>query len=91
MAKLDVEKLQQIARGEIKASEVLDVNVDQMAAVLMVGHLLYENGKLAEAQRIFDGLLLLDTQKSFPACHAGIDLPKATAIPNRLSPLHPRD
>jgi tetratricopeptide (TPR) repeat protein len=65
MAKLDVEKLQQIARGEIKAREVLEVNPDQMAAVLTVGHLLYENGKLAEAQRIFDGLLVLDSKNPF--------------------------
>jgi tetratricopeptide (TPR) repeat protein len=65
MAKLDAEQVQKIARGEIKAAEILDVNADQMAAVLAVGHLLYENGKLAEAQRIFDGLLVLDANNPF--------------------------
>src|SRR5262249_2636053 len=65
MPKLDAEKLQKIARGEIKATEVMDVNADQVAAVLSVGHMLYENGKLEEAKRIFDGLLLLDTKNPF--------------------------
>jgi len=65
MPKLDAEKLQKIARGEVKATEVMDVNADQVAAVLSVGHMLYENGKLEEAKRIFDGLLLLDTKNPF--------------------------
>ena len=65
MAKLDAEQIQKIASGELKAAEILEVNADQMAAVLSVGHILYENGKLAEAQRIFDGLLVLDVKNPF--------------------------
>lgn len=65
MAKLDGEQLQRIARGEIKTAQILDINADQMAAVLLVGHMLYENGRLAEAQKIFDGLLILDTKNPF--------------------------
>jgi tetratricopeptide (TPR) repeat protein len=68
MAKLDAERLQKIASGELKSSEILDINADQMAAVLAVGHILYENGKLAEAQKIFDGLLVLDGKN--PLLHA---------------------
>ncbi len=65
MAKLDAEEIQKIARGELKTAQILDINADQMAAVLHVGHLFYENGKIEVAQKIFEGLLVLDTRNPF--------------------------
>ena len=65
MATFDGEQIQKIARGEIQTAQILDINPDQMAAVLLAGHLFYENGKFSEAQKIFEGLLILDTRNPF--------------------------
>jgi tetratricopeptide (TPR) repeat protein len=65
VATLDADQIQKIARGEIETAQILDINEDQMAAVLLAGYFFYENGKLPVAQEIFEGLLILDTGNPF--------------------------
>ena len=65
MPRLDGNEIQKIARGELKTAQILDVDADQMAAILMVGHVFYDQGKIDEAQKIFEGLLVLDTKNPY--------------------------
>jgi Tfp pilus assembly protein PilF len=65
MPRLDGKQVGKIARGELKTAQIVDIDADQIAAALMVGHLLHQQGKIQEAQKIFEGLLVLDTKNPF--------------------------
>jgi Tfp pilus assembly protein PilF len=65
MPDITEQDLEKIRSGQLKASEIFPVQPDQIAAVLLVGHIFYLQGKTEEAQKIFEGLLVLDTKNPF--------------------------
>lgn len=68
MAKLDQEQVQNLKSGKLKMAQVFPVDAEHVASVLLVGHLFYAQGKIPAAQRIFEGLLILDSRN--PYVHA---------------------
>src|SRR5262249_33399363 len=50
---------------EIKLAQVFDVDARQIAALLMTGHNLYAQGRLDDAQKIFEGLVVLDAKNPY--------------------------
>ena len=44
----------------ISMSELIDLKKEQIAEVMVIGYTLYEQGRLKEAARIFEGLLVID-------------------------------
>src|SRR5215831_5755713 len=53
---------------EFKRAQILAIDATQIAAVFLVGHLFYKEGKISEAQKLFEGLLILDGRN--PYIHA---------------------
>ena len=62
MPQIGLEELQKIRSGELKVSDLLPAQPDQIAALLMVGHIFYLQGKADDAKRIFEGLYVLDSK-----------------------------
>jgi len=59
------EKVEKFKKGEIKLAEVFDIDARQVAALLMTGHNLYAQGRMEDAQKIFEGLAVLDSQNPY--------------------------
>ena len=68
MADAAREKRTRFLKGEIKLDEALEMTPAQLAALLQTGHVLLEQGRLAEARKIFEGLAVLDNGN--PYIHA---------------------
>jgi tetratricopeptide (TPR) repeat protein len=49
----------------ISLSELIDLKKEQIAEVMAIGYTLYEQGRLKEAARIFEGLLVLDPDNAY--------------------------
>jgi cytochrome c-type biogenesis protein CcmH/NrfG len=49
----------------ISMSELIDLKKEQIAEVMVIGYTLYEQGRLKEAARIFEGLLVLDPDNAY--------------------------
>src|SRR5580765_4794729 len=65
MANVDKEKVEKFNKGELKLAQLFDVDAKQVAALLLTGHNLYQQGKLEEAKRIFEGLAVLDGKNPY--------------------------
>ena len=65
MANVDKEKVDKFNKGEIKLAQLFDVDANQVAALLLTGHNLFQQGKLDEAKRIFEGLAVLDGKNPY--------------------------
>ncbi len=65
MPEIDAQQLEKIRSGELKISEILPVQPDQIAAVLLVGHIFYLQGRADDARKIFEGLYVLDSKNPF--------------------------
>lgn len=68
MGNANKEKLAKFRNGEVKLAELFNVDARQVAALLLTGHNLYQQGKLDEAKAIFEGLSVLDGRN--PYVHA---------------------
>jgi len=62
---IDKEKIEQFKRGELKLGQVLNIDAKQVAALMMTGHTLYSEGRLDEAQKVFEGLAVLDGRNPY--------------------------
>jgi Putative Zn-dependent protease, contains TPR repeats len=60
MAKLSAEKIENFKKGKINLSQVFEVDAKQTAALLTVGHVLYEQGRYPESRAIIEGCVVLD-------------------------------
>jgi len=49
----------------IAMAELLDLKKEQIAAIMMIGYRLYEQGRLKEAAKIFEGLAVLDQRNAY--------------------------
>src|SRR5205085_4121181 len=47
-------------KGNLSLAQLLQVDAKQAAALLMLGHTLYEQGRYQESKNLFEGLLVLD-------------------------------
>jgi tetratricopeptide (TPR) repeat protein len=65
MTEINAQQLEKIRQGELKLSEILPVQSDQIAAVLLVGHIFYLQGRTDDAHKIFEGLHVLDSKNPF--------------------------
>ena len=65
MANIDQAKLEKFGKGELKLAQLFDVDSSQVAALLMTGHNLYQQGHLEEAKKIFEGLAVLDGKNPY--------------------------
>ena len=68
MPKPGKEKLERFKKGELRLAQVFDVDAQQIAALLLLGHRLYQQGQLKKAKQIFQGLAVLDGRN--PYVHA---------------------
>lgn len=55
----------EIVRQSIRLSDLLDLKKEQIAAVMVIGYRLYEQGRLKQAVRIFEGLAVLDQNNAY--------------------------
>jgi Flp pilus assembly protein TadD len=60
MAEIDKSKLDRYRKGELKFLQVFNITKWQMASVIACGHNFFSEGKLEDAQKIFEGLAVLD-------------------------------
>jgi tetratricopeptide (TPR) repeat protein len=60
MAGIDKTKLEQYRKGELKFTQIFELNGTRMAAVLAAGHNFFSEGRLEEARKIFEGLAVID-------------------------------
>ncbi|MCI0417270.1 tetratricopeptide repeat protein [bacterium] len=61
MVKAAEERLEKFRNGELTMAEVFKVNAKEVAALLLTGHNLYEQGRFEDAKNIFEGLVTLDS------------------------------
>jgi len=59
MPRLKVEEIERIRKGEITLAQVVKMSPKQVAALLITGHKLYQQGRLKDATNIFEGIALL--------------------------------
>ena len=59
MPRLKIEEIERIRKGEITLAQVVKMSPKQVAALLITGHKLYQQGKLKDATNIFEGIALL--------------------------------
>jgi tetratricopeptide (TPR) repeat protein len=67
MAGIDKTKLEQYRKGELKFTQIFELNGARMAAVLACGHNFFSEGRLEDARKIFEGLAVIDPM--FPYIH----------------------
>ncbi|HSE42988.1 MAG TPA: type III secretion protein [Acidobacteriota bacterium] len=65
MPGIDKAKLDKYRSGEIKFVQIFNINAQQVASLLIVGHNFYSQGRLNEAQAIFEGLAVLDATNPY--------------------------
>ena len=67
MAGIDKTKLEQYKKGDLKFTQIFELNGARMAAVLTCGYNFFSEGRLDEARKIFEGLAVIDP--AFPYIH----------------------
>ncbi|HQO24410.1 MAG TPA: tetratricopeptide repeat protein [Acidobacteriota bacterium] len=65
-------KRNRFLKGEITLDEALDMTPTQLAALFHTGHALVEQGRLAEARLIFEGLAVLDSGNAMVHAMLGV-------------------
>ena len=65
MAGIDKTKLEQYRKGELRFTQIFDLNGPRMAAVLACGHNFFLEGRLEEAKKIFEGLAVIEPKFSY--------------------------
>jgi thioredoxin-like negative regulator of GroEL len=75
-----------LQRGDLNLAQALGISVEEEAILAQQGYELMKDGRLLDAQRIFDGLALLNPQNSYYHTALGnikkaLDLP-AEALPH---------
>ena len=65
MAQLDKGKLEKYRKGELKFMQIFGITGKQWASVITCGYNFYNEGKLEEARKIFEGLSVLDSKAVF--------------------------
>jgi tetratricopeptide (TPR) repeat protein len=53
------------ASEKLQLIEALNIDSNDLAALLLIGHTLYEQGRLDGARNIFEGLMVLDSKNIF--------------------------
>lgn len=53
------------AMKELRLAEVFKIDANEVAALLLAGHTLYEQGRLEDAKNIFEGLMALDARNPY--------------------------
>jgi Tfp pilus assembly protein PilF len=59
------EKIERVKKGDLKFSDLLNLDSKKIAALLLLGHTYYAQGKLDEARKVFEGLALLDGKNTY--------------------------
>jgi Flp pilus assembly protein TadD len=65
MPGVNKQKLEQFGKGQLRFTQIFNFDAQQIASLLVCGHNFFSQGKLQEAQRIFDGLAILDPNNSY--------------------------
>lgn len=65
MAKIDKDKLDKFRKGELKFSQLFDLNANQVASLLLCGHNFLSQGHWEDAKNIFEGVALLDPKNPY--------------------------
>ena len=61
----DQEKVEKFKKGQLRLAQVFDIDAGQIAALLKMGHALFTQGRLEDAQNIFEGLAILDGRNPY--------------------------
>ena len=59
------ENIEKVKKGEMKFSELLNLDSKKIAALLLMGHTYYAQGQLEEAKKVFEGLAVLDGKNAY--------------------------
>ncbi len=59
------EDIEKVKKGEMKFSELLNLDSKKIAALLLMGHTYYAQGQLEEAKKVFEGLAVLDGKNAY--------------------------
>jgi Flp pilus assembly protein TadD len=62
---LSTETWSELKNGSVKLIDAIGADAKQQAALLLMGHRFFEQGKLKEARRIFGGLAVLDNSNPY--------------------------
>ena len=65
MAKISKEKVEKFKKGEIKFGQIFDIDAKEVASIMLTGHTLYNEGRLEDAQKVFEGLSVLDGRNPY--------------------------
>jgi tetratricopeptide (TPR) repeat protein len=65
MAHAIEKQLKEVRSDELRLTEVFKINSFDLAALHLIGHTLYEQGRLEDAKNIFEGLRVLDPKNLF--------------------------
>jgi Flp pilus assembly protein TadD len=71
MTAINQKKLEQFKKGELKFTQIFNLDRSQIASLMLCGHNLFSQGRLEEARCIFEGLTLLDPALPYPHCILG--------------------
>lgn len=64
-------KLEQFRKGEIRFTQIFNLDGNQIASLLLCGHNFFSQGRLEGAKNIFEGLTLLDPNNPYINCILG--------------------
>jgi tetratricopeptide (TPR) repeat protein len=65
MAEAIEKQSKQVRNDELQLTEVFKIDSTDLAALHLIGHTLYEQGRLEDAKNIFEGLQVLDPKNMF--------------------------
>jgi tetratricopeptide (TPR) repeat protein len=97
MATIDSESINKFRRGEFNLAQAFGIDSGQVAALLLTGHTLFEQGRLESAKNIFQGLATLDARNPYvhgilgSICQKQRELPQTIAHYGKALKLYPDD
>src|SRR5437016_2759039 len=65
MAEISLEKIEQFKRGELNLGQLLDIDIDQVAALILTGQNMIQQGRIEDAKTIFEGLAAFDGKNPY--------------------------
>src|SRR5207244_1274932 len=65
MAEISQQKIEKFKRGELKFGQLFDIDADQVAALILTGQNMIQQGRLEDAKTIFEGLAALDGKNPY--------------------------
>jgi Tfp pilus assembly protein PilF len=65
MPELKIEEIEKLGKGEISFAQIVKMSPRQVATLLVIGHKLFQQGRLKDATNIFEGIALLTNSTAY--------------------------